>query len=86
MRLGPRCDVTAEGASERLADFSIFNMADMYKCILEELEKVGQNLKIVAQKLWRELVFLDGKCHTIPNLLWILIRNNICPLHQIVSR
>ena len=41
MRLGPRCDVTAEGASERLADFSIFNMADMYKCILEELEKVS---------------------------------------------
>ena len=28
MRLGPRCDVTAEGASERLADFSIFNTAD----------------------------------------------------------
>jgi hypothetical protein len=26
-RLGPRCDVTAKGASERLADFSIFNMA-----------------------------------------------------------
>jgi hypothetical protein len=26
--LGPRCDVTAEGASERLADFSIFNMAE----------------------------------------------------------
>jgi hypothetical protein len=23
-----RCDVTAEGASERLADFSIFNMAE----------------------------------------------------------
>ena len=28
MRLGPRCDVTAEGALERLADFSIFIMAD----------------------------------------------------------
>ena len=41
MRLGPKCDVTAEGASERLADFSIFNMADMYKCILEDLEKVS---------------------------------------------
>jgi hypothetical protein len=27
-RLGPRCDVTAKGASERLADFSIFNMAE----------------------------------------------------------
>jgi hypothetical protein len=27
--------------NERLADFSIFNMADMYKCILEELEKVS---------------------------------------------
>jgi hypothetical protein len=25
-RLGSRCDVTAQGASERLADFSIFNM------------------------------------------------------------
>ena len=31
-RLGPRCDVTAKGASERLADFSIFNMAEnLYK-------------------------------------------------------
>ena len=27
-RLGHRCDVTAKGASERLADFSIFNMAE----------------------------------------------------------
>jgi hypothetical protein len=27
-RLGPRSDVTAKGASERLADFSIFNMAE----------------------------------------------------------
>jgi hypothetical protein len=27
-RLGPRCDVTAKGASERLADFNIFNMAE----------------------------------------------------------
>jgi hypothetical protein len=27
-RLGPRCDVTAKGALERLADFSIFNMAE----------------------------------------------------------
>ena len=26
--VGPRCDVTAKGASERLADFSIFNMAE----------------------------------------------------------
>jgi hypothetical protein len=29
-RLGPRCDVTAKGASERLADFSIFNMAEKF--------------------------------------------------------
>ena len=28
MRLGTRCDVTAESALERLADFSIFIMAD----------------------------------------------------------
>ena len=27
-RLGPRCDVTAKGAPERLADFNIFNMAE----------------------------------------------------------
>ena len=27
-RLGPRCDVTAQCASERLADFSIFNKAE----------------------------------------------------------
>jgi hypothetical protein len=26
--MGPGCDVTAKGASERLADFSIFNMAE----------------------------------------------------------
>jgi hypothetical protein len=26
--MGPRCDVTAKGALERLADFSIFNMAE----------------------------------------------------------
>jgi hypothetical protein len=26
-RLGPMCDVTAKGASERIADFSIFNIA-----------------------------------------------------------
>jgi hypothetical protein len=25
--VGPRCDVTAKGASEHLADFSTFNMA-----------------------------------------------------------
>ena len=36
-----RCDVTAEGASERLADFSIFNMADnLYTYILSDLGKV----------------------------------------------
>jgi hypothetical protein len=35
-------DVTAEGASERLGDFSIFNMADnLYTCILTDLEKVS---------------------------------------------
>jgi hypothetical protein len=27
-RLGPRCDVTTKGDPERLADFSIFNMAE----------------------------------------------------------
>jgi hypothetical protein len=27
-RLGLRCDVTAKGASERLADFGIFSMAE----------------------------------------------------------
>ena len=39
MGLGRRCDITAEGASERLTGFSIFNMAD-YTCILSDLEKV----------------------------------------------
>ena len=35
MRLAPSCDVTAEGAPERLADFSIFSMAvDLYASIL----------------------------------------------------
>ena len=39
MGLGPGCDVIAEGASERLADFSIFNMADkLYTWILSDLE------------------------------------------------
>ena len=34
IRPAPRCDVTAEGAPQRLADFNIFNMVDnFYVCI-----------------------------------------------------
>ena len=43
IRLAPRCDVTAEGAPERLADFSIFNMADnFYTCILNYFSTLSQ--------------------------------------------
>jgi hypothetical protein len=49
MRLGARCHVTAEGASERQADFNIFNMAyNLYTCILKDLEKVSA-VKICAE-------------------------------------
>jgi hypothetical protein len=52
-RLGPRSDVTAKGASERLADFSIFNMAEnLY---------IHSNNFVNTTMLWRQcsLIMFD---------------------------
>ena len=50
------CDITAQGVAECLADFSIFNMADMYKCILKDLEKVSTKSWAEFKNLFAEIM------------------------------